>query len=262
MNTKDDESALSNPQWLAFCKQHNIVPFEWSDEYIDYDSGLLQELKDAFVNGSYNYNNPIILAKGPREVQNQVVDGKHRLIGAFLAWTENKNIRLPSITYESVPDVYTLKCRISHYVMQSRSKNAQLARKVIEANMKEVVAAKLDKFGDRLPNEIMRMGFKHGKIINKLINEAKGKTGKNRPSGTSHKPLHPSSSSRPVTESSSWGLPVGDITNESVHATNEDDLDRITTYTKQCPKCKIPLIIVTSTQGQVLEVKHTPTIAK
>lgn len=265
MNTpirNEEDSALKNPQWLAFCKQHNIVPFEWSDEYIDWDSGLLQDLKEAFLNGSYNYNNHITLAKGSKEVQNQVCDGKHRCIGAFLAWMENKSIRFPSIIYEPVADIYALKCRIAHYVMQSRSKNAQLARKIVQANLQEVVDAKLDKFGDRLPAEIVRMGFKNVKIINKLVNDAMGRK-KGRPAGASNKPLHPSS--RSVTESQSWGLPENknqESGSDSVHATEADDFNRITTYTEKCPTCKAPLIIVTSTHGQVLEVKHAPTIAK
>jgi hypothetical protein len=259
----EEEAALKNPQWLAFCKQHNIVPFEWSDEYIDWDSGLLQDLKEAFLSGSYNYNNEITLAKGPREVQNQVVDGKHRCIGAFLAWSENKNIRIPSIRYESIPDIYTMKCRISHYVMQSRSKNAQLARKIVQANLQEVVEAKIDKFGDRLPAEIIRMGFKNVKIINKLVNDVRGKKGNGRPAGRSIKPLQ--RSSRSMTESKSWGLPESQGTEgglENIQSSGTEDFDRITNYTKHCPSCKTPLIIITSTQGQVLEVKHAPTIAK
>jgi hypothetical protein len=144
--------------------------------------------------------------------------------------------------------------------MQSRSKNAQLARKVVEANMKDVVAAKLDKFGDRLPAEIMRMGFKHVKIINRLVNDAKGKPHRNHSSGSLHKPLHPTSSSKSVMDNKSWGLPQN--SNESVHATKGEAFDQITNYTKQCPACKAPLIIITSTQGQVLEVRHAPTIAK
>jgi hypothetical protein len=268
MNTpirNEEDSALKNPQWLAFCNQHNIVPFEWSDEYIDWDSGLLQDLKEAFLNETYNYNNHITVAKGPKEVQNHVCDGKHRCIGAFLAWMENKNIRFPSITLEAVSDVYALKCRIAHYVMQSRSKNAQLARKIVQANLQEVVDAKLDKFGDRLPAEIVRMGFKNVKIINRLVNDAKGRKSKGRPVGRSIKPLQPSSTSRSMTESKSWGLPESQGTEggvENMQSSGTEDFDRITNYTKSCPKCKTPLIIITSTNGQVLEVKHAPTIAK
>jgi hypothetical protein len=48
----------------------------------------------------------------------------------------------------------------------------------------------------------------------------------------------------------------------SVYAKQGESLDEITTYDKNCPKCKTSLIIVTNSQGKVLSVKHAPTIEK
>jgi hypothetical protein len=58
VNTDITNSILNDPDWLAFCKSHNIAPFEISEETIDLDSSLLQDLQDSFKTGGYNYNIP------------------------------------------------------------------------------------------------------------------------------------------------------------------------------------------------------------
>lgn len=261
---KNDENAIINqPEWFAFCKKHSIAPFEVTADLVDFDSSLLQDLQESFKTGSYNYNIPIIVASSNEPaVRNQMVDGRNRVVAIYILEKKGNKVKFPRIEHEEIDSVNELHCRIAQYVMQSRSKNSTLAKRIIEENLRPVIQSQIDKYGDKLPDDILtKFGFHYSTISNRLIGELITKRKHGISSKLTGKPLQPSATiSRPVVNYQNGWDPNANV--EGIHASPGQNFDQLTTYDHNCPKCRVNLIIVTSTKGEVVAVRHAQTVIK
>jgi hypothetical protein len=246
-----------DPAWINFCRKHGFRPFAVEEENIDLDSGLIESLMDAFKNGGYDRSSHVIIAKSENSsIDGEVIDGRHRAIAAYRLAKKGITVRFPPIETEDIPDIETLNCRIAHFVQLSRSKSPALARRIVERRIKDVIEAKIDQYGDRLPDHIVKMGFSSATIVNKLIDEMKEKR---RSKGSKQKAMranHPALQNDSYGLNEDWGVSKR-FPNESVHAKPEDKFDEIRSV-RECPcGCKPPktLTIITDLKGSVLDVK-------
>jgi hypothetical protein len=239
-------------EWISFCEKRGFKPFPINEETIDLDSGLIDILMDAFRNNAYDRSMTLVIARSDNpSIDKEVIDGRHRIVAAYRLFKKGIAVKMPPIVQEDIPDVATLNCRIAHHVQLSRSKQPALAKKIVEHRIREVIESQIDKYGDRLPDRIVKMGFSSVTIVNKLLDEVKekrrSKCGKQRPMRAANPSLQ-----YDFGANDNWGISKR-YPNEPIQAGPQDKIDEITAF-RPCPcGCKPPkrLTIVTGIDGSL-----------
>jgi hypothetical protein len=245
-------------EWASFCQKRGFKPFPINEETIDLDSGLIEGLMDAFRNNAYDRSMALVIARSDnQQIHGEVCDGRHRIVAAYRLYKKGISVKLPPIVQEDIPDVSTLNCRIAHYVQMSRSKHPNLAKKIVEHRIRDVIESQIDKYGDRLPDKIVNMGFSSVTIVNKLLDEVKEKRReqKRRPGQKQLKASNPALQ-YDFGHGEDWGVSTR-YPNESIQAGPQDKLDEITAF-RPCPcGCNPPkkLSIATGLDGSLRDVK-------
>ena len=252
---KPNDQAL-DPVWVNFCRKRGVKPFRIDEEDIDLDSGLIESLMDALKNNAYDRSQPLVIANSnDASIHQEVVYGRHRIISAYRLSKKGIAVRFPPISQEDMKDIYELNCRIAHYVQLSGSKQPGLAKKIVECRIKDVIEAKIDQYGDKLPDQIVKMGFSSIKIVNKLLDEVKEKKQAKIDKRKTMKAVN-LSLQHDFGSDDNWGISKR-YPNESVHAKPGDKFDQLTSV-RECPcSCKPPrqLTIVSALNDSILEVR-------
>jgi len=261
-NGRNDKQDI---EWVSFCQKRGFKPFPIDENTIDLDSGLIESLMDAFKNNAYDRSMALVVARSDDpSINGEVCDGRHRVLAVYRLLKRGIPVKLPPIVQEEIRDIATLNCRIAHYVQMSRSKHPNLAKKIVENRIRDVIESNIERYGDRLPDKILKMGFSSATIVNKLLDEVKQekRQGKKRAGQRQLRTLNPAFQ-YDFGGSDNWGL--SRHSNESVHAGPQDKLDEITTF-RDCPcGCNPPkrLAIITGLDGSVKSVspaKEEPNI--
>jgi hypothetical protein len=229
-----------------FCRKYGIKPFIMDVEE-NIDSILFYELMEN-IEAGYDVSRPLVLAQGPADLQGLVIDGKHRLCCIYALEESGIKIRPhPSILYEPISSMDQYHARVAHYVMLSKSKDGKLARRIIAKNLSEIINPNYA-MGDKLPDYITGLGFLLQSTIKNVISMLrKERAGKPRKVGNKH--------GADISNLGDWGtVRMLGGTSDGVYARPSDQLDVIATQ-KVCPGCGIPLVIVTKTDGRVMEMR-------
>jgi hypothetical protein len=252
----NSKNVKGETEWVNFCEKRGLKPFPINEESIDLDSGLIEQLMDTFRNNAYDRSMTLVIARSDEpSIDKEVVDGRHRIVALYRLFKKGIQAKLPPITQEDIPDVATLNCRIAHYVQMSRSKHPALAKKIVEHRIRDVIESNIERYGDKLPDKIVKMGFSSVTIVNKLLDEVKEKRQQKRKPGQ-----RPLKATHPALQydfggSEFWGTSKR-YPNEPIQAGPGDKLDELTSF-RPCPCCKPPkrLAIVTGLDGSLKDVK-------
>jgi hypothetical protein len=227
-----------------FCRKYGIQPFI-IEEGENIDGILFAELMESLQSG-YDASRPIVLAQGPPEIQGLVIDGKHRLCCIYAL--EEKKIPVrpqPSIMFEPITTMDQYRARVSHYLMVSKSKDPRLARRLIDRNLGVIVSGNLS-LGDKLPEYINSLGFSSESTIKNVLHAVRKQRGVTRKAKRKN---------HDTTGLGDWNEVKMLDNNDSVYAGPKDDFDVMATQ-KTCPGCGVALVIMTKTDGRVMEVRR------
>jgi hypothetical protein len=170
-----------DPAWVNFCRQRGFKPFPIEQD-IDLSTGLIESLMHALANNAYERSVPLIISKSQDpNIDGKVINGRHRIVAAYRLAKKRIAFRFPRMEREVISDVATLNCKIAEAVKKNRRKEPALAKRIVERRFKDVIESKIDQYRDKLPVQIVKMGFSSVTIVNKLLDEVKEKRQKKRP---------------------------------------------------------------------------------